>query len=59
LDLYNDEDAKLTSAVPFKMENILMDFKIELLPDDPNLEQKNRLLIFSRVAGVLTTDQLR
>ena len=42
-------DERVQTATPFKMEDVSMDFRIELLPDDPKLEQKNRLLIFSRV----------
>jgi hypothetical protein len=50
LDRGNDETK--TSATPFKMEDISMEFKIELLPDDPEIKQNNRLLIYSRVVCV-------
>lgn len=44
-----NQDDDIKTATPFKVEDVFMDFRIELLPDDPKLEQKNRLLIFSRV----------
>lgn len=48
-ELANQGDDEIKTAIPFKMEDVSMDFRIELLPDDPKLEQKNRLLLFTRV----------